>query len=203
MTHYPEYFKKEEDRKREKQEALTLTHRIIQTRAGGKVERCHTIPHNSSYNNAAHSWGVAMLMHLIWPEDFQRLALFCLCHDIAEAWVGDIPSPLKKYSQEVNLAVSILEKRINNQLKLPDESELSSEDIEKIKFCDNLEFYLWCREESELFGNKNVLESLRQVKDYFNEKQLPERARVLLKTLEENALHPKRANVIKGLCYEA
>ena len=67
---------------------------IIQSRCGGRVERCHVIPHLGSYSNASHSWGVAMLMHYLWPKDFPRLAIYCLSHDIPEAWTGDIPAPV-------------------------------------------------------------------------------------------------------------
>lgn len=35
---------------------------ILNARAGGAVQRCHTIRHHGEYTNAQHQWGVAMLL---------------------------------------------------------------------------------------------------------------------------------------------
>jgi hypothetical protein len=102
----------------------TIADCIVQSRSGGRVERCHGLPHLGTYSNATHQWGVAMLMHYIWPDDFPRLALVCLTHDVPEAWVGDIPAPTCRYTPGLKESLSAAEGNINKDLLLPAEDEL-------------------------------------------------------------------------------
>jgi hypothetical protein len=51
-------------------QAAEIATAVIQSRSGGRVERCHGLPHHGTYSNASHQWGVAMLMHYLWPDDF-------------------------------------------------------------------------------------------------------------------------------------
>lgn len=149
-----------------------LMRNIIQSRAGGKVERCHVIPHQGSYNNAAHSWGVAMLMYQLFPEDYSRLSIYCLVHDVPEAWVGDIPSPTLRYAPGIKEALSTIEGNLNRAIGLPGEDELNEGDLAKLKACDRLEFYLWCRDQLSL-GNGNVVEPINEVTKYLGNNPLP------------------------------
>lgn len=173
--------------------------RVIQARAGGRVERCHGIPHHGSYNNATHSWGVAMLMYYLWPEDFARLVMACLSHDVPEAWLGDVPAPTMRYVPGLKAELGALERDVNLSLGLPAEQDLSDEDHAKLKACDRLEFYLWCREQLR-FGNGFVEESMREVERYFEEVPLPERAQRFYLRLRERSVLPKQAGVVKELC---
>lgn len=173
---------------------------LIQSRAGGRVERCHGIPHQGSYNNAAHSWGVAMLMHYLWPEDFPRLALVCLAHDVPEAWVGDVPAPTMRYVPGLKDSLARMEDRLLTSYGLPTESGLSEEDHAKLKACDRLEFYLWCREQ-EALGNQFASEGRREVERFFQEVPLPRRAREMFdRLLARPHVLPRQAGVIKELC---
>lgn len=173
--------------------------RVIQARAGGKVERAHGVPHVGSYNNAAHSWGVAMLMAYLWPEDFPRLALACLTHDVPEAWVGDVPAPTMRYVPGLRDGLEKLETRISHSLGLPAEADLSPEDHAKLKACDRLDFWLWCREQ-ELMGNMFVSESLMEVERFFEETPLPERANEFYREMKWRSILPKQAGIMKELC---
>jgi hypothetical protein len=129
-------------------EPIKLEQRVLLARLGGMVERCHILPHAKSYSNAAHSWGVAMLMLQLWPEDFPRLAGYCLCHDVPEAWVGDIPAHTKhRLGAEARAQLQALESGVFTRLQLPDENELSISDQEKLKACDALDLWLWARDE--------------------------------------------------------
>lgn len=172
---------------------------LVQSRSGGRVERCHGIPHQGSYSNAAHSWGVAMLMHYLWPEDFPRLALHCLSHDVPESWVGDIPAPTGRYVPGFKDSVSVLETKINKSIGLPAEHELDEADYLKLKACDRLEFWLWSREQL-LLGNRFAEEGLKEIERYFVEAPLPDRAQLLFKALQGRELLPRQAGVIKELC---
>jgi hypothetical protein len=168
------------------------------------VERCHGLAHQGSYSNAMHQWGVAMLLHAIWPEDFPRLALACLTHDVPEAWVGDIPAPTCRYAN-IKPKLDPIEGRINRSLGLPVESELQPEDYAKLKACDRLEFWLWCCEE-QLKGNMFAHEGRVEVERFFTETPglLPGPAFDLFQHMSEEirlrgltALVPKQAGVVK------
>lgn len=157
---------------------LTVLERLVGIRTGGGVERCHGIRHTGSYSNASHSWGVAVLMLLLWPEDFARLAVYCLTHDVPEAWVGDIPAPTKRYCPSVREEVSLLENRILKQLRLPTPVNLSSLDAKKLKACDILELYLWALEQVT-GGNRHASCILRELQRFIEEEPLPREAQDL------------------------
>lgn len=147
----------------------TKTQQIVRMRTGGHVRRCHGILHNGEYRVDSHSWGVAMLMWALWPEDFQRLSIYCLTHDAAEAWVGDIPATTKRYNDAIRTGVHELEARVNTFLGVPDEAELSDIDREKIKNCDLLELYLWTCEQVHA-GNRHAMCVKQTVEDFIDEK---------------------------------
>lgn len=177
----------------------TIAEKIIQSRAGGRVERCHSIPHQSGYSVAAHSWGVAMLMHYLWPEDFPRLALQCLSHDVPEAWVGDVPAPTMRYVPGLREALGHLEGDLNRSLGLPGEDELDPEDLAKLKACDRLEFYLWCRDQLAM-GNRFAQEACCEIERYFEETPLPARAQALYEDLRNRAILPRQQGVMMEIC---
>lgn len=148
-------------------------------RLGGAVERCHGIPHHGSYSNSSHQWGVAILMNYLWPEDFPRLALACLTHDVPEAWVGDIPAPTLRYMPGVKQTVGMVESAIFKYLELPDEQALPDEDYDKLKACDRLDLYLWAVEQG-LLGNLYARSVIDELEVYFETNPLPEPADRLL-----------------------
>lgn len=176
--------------------------RIIQSRLGGKVERCHSIPHQGSYSNAAHSWGVAMLMWYLFPVDFPRLGIYCITHDVPEGWVGDVPATVMRYSPTVRPELAKLEKMISDDLRIPFEGDLSEEDHRKLKACDRLELYLYLCEQLCL-GNVHAREPLRELDRYFTEQPLIEPAQTFWRTLQGMDPMPKQAGVVQDLVERA
>lgn len=172
---------------------------VIQSRLGGKVERCHNIPHLGSYTDASHSWGVAMLMWYLWPDDFARLAIYCLSHDVPEGLVGDVPAPTCRYVPGLKQGLTVLETKISHRLGLPAEAELNEEDMAKLKACDRLEFWLWAQEQLEM-GNRMVQDGVVEMERYFEEVPLPDRAQHLYETLRERGVRPRWAGAMKELC---
>lgn len=154
---------------------MTPFQRIVAIRTGGYTERCHGVPHHGSYSVAMHSWGVAMLMYVLWPKDFQRLVVYCLVHDIPEAWVGDIPATTKKFCPGVKANCDELEDAILRRLLLPNDVRLSDEDKVKLRACDHLELYWWAKEQIE-FGNKHACSLIRQLDSFFTANRLPDPA---------------------------
>lgn len=179
-------------------EEIVTPDQLIQSRLGGAVERCHSIPHTGTYSVAAHSWGVAMLMHAIYPEDFPRLAIHCLSHDVPEGWVGDIPAPTMRYVPGLREALHRLEGDLNRSLGLPGEDELPPDDLAKLKACDRLELALWAREEMAK-GNQYAGDCLKELQRYFSEQPLEARAaKFAVKLLALDPV-PRQAGVVKAL----
>ena len=179
---------------------LTAQH-IIQSRAGGASERCHGIRHLGSYNNAAHSWGVAMLMWHIWPEHFQRLSIYCITHDVPEAWSGDIPAPTMRYLPGLKGSLEHFDSALSRGCGCPPESDLTGDDYAMLKACDRLEFWLWCREQAAL-GNMFAGEGQREIERYFTEVPLPSKAQEVYEALCARTVVPVQAGIMKDIADE-
>lgn len=171
---------------------------IIGARSGGKVERCHAIPHIGSYSNAAHSWGVAMLMFKLWPEDFPRLAYACLAHDIPESWTGDIPAPVMRHVPGLKERIGQVEDLLMERLNLPHFNHLAPEDHAKLKACDWLEFYLWCREQGE-FGNAYAYEGQKEIELYIDKMGLPAPAQGVYEKLRDMHIVGAQSGVMRTI----
>ena len=171
--------------------------KIIQARAGGKVKRCHSFTTIGEYNVAEHSWGVAMLMYQLFPTDYPRLSIYCLTHDIPEAWIGDIPSPALKYAPDcVKKHFMDMENKLFTSLDLPNHNDLPELDKKKLLACDILEFYLWAREQLEM-GNRYVEEALRELDSYFEREPLYGIAGDVVKGLA--CVLPRRSGIMERL----
>lgn len=180
------------------QRANDAANHIIQSRSGGAVERCHGIRHLGSYSNARHSWGVALLMWYIWPKDFPRLAIHCLTHDVPESWTGDVPAPTTRYIPGLKNALAKAEGFLNEDIGLPDEHSLHPDDMAKLKACDRLEFWLWCREEVAL-GNQFAKEGLSEIERFLTEVPLPAEAEAVRVCLAKRSIIPTQAGVMKSI----
>lgn len=175
---------------------------IIKSRLGGKVERCHSIPHQGTYNNASHTWGVLMLLWYLFPVDFPRLAAVTMAHDVPEGWLGDIPATVMRYAKGVREEMAKLERLVCEDLGLPFEGDLSAEDHAKLKACDRLELYLWCCEQLTL-GNVHAGEPLRELDRYFTLSGLPEPAYSFYLQLKGMSVTPQQAGVVDDLVRRA
>lgn len=163
---------------------MDLLERVMAVRMGGGVERCHTVKHFGSYSNAAHSWGVAALMYILFPGDFPRLAPYCIFHDVPEAWVGDIPAPVKKFDPSVKTATNKMERFIFDRLQLPNDADLSEGDKNKLKACDILELYLWSKEQVAA-GNKHAHTISLELEGFVNRDGMVPEAAYLFKLLKD------------------
>lgn len=199
MGHYSDIEDEIEAEDRRKREPyLTMADRVIQSRAGGRVERLHAIPHIERYQNSSHQWGVSMLMLYLYPRDFPRLVAYALTHDVPEAWFGDIPAPTLRYVPGIREGLADLEGGLNRSLGLPGEDELDADDLLKLKVCDRFELYLFCMEE-QARGNRFVDEVITELNRFFRETPLPEEAVGLLAEINKRGALPRMSGVVKEL----
>lgn len=120
-----------------------------------------------------------MLMLILWPEDFPRLAAACLTHDVPEQWVGDIPATSLRSIPGLREPLRSIEGEINLHLGFPSEDGLSPEDHAKLKACDRLELYLWAQEQA-FMGNQYARICQTNMDTMFETNPLPNPADKLL-----------------------
>jgi 5'-deoxynucleotidase YfbR-like HD superfamily hydrolase len=84
--------------------------RIVAALGAGVTRRFHTFHLNSPQDVAAHSWQVAMLCDAL-SEGKPSVALLqaAIRHDIGEHWTGDVPSPVKRSTPEIESHLDALE----------------------------------------------------------------------------------------------
>jgi hypothetical protein len=181
-----------------KPDAAALRHRIIQARCGGKVQRCHGIPHVGDYSNASHQWGVAILAMQLWPDHpkVNNVIRAALAHDVAEAWVGDVPAPTMRYSPAVAQGVHRFEHAILVELQLPSEFDLPPDEFAMLKACDRLEFMMWCLDQGAM-GNRHAEEGLIEIIKYLDTLKLPEPADQLYALLKTDGTLARQSGVMR------
>lgn len=175
---------------------MTTLEKIIQSRLGLKVERCHNIPHVGSYNVAQHTTGMLLLAwHLYW-KDFSDLAPVIMAHDIPEGWIGDIPSPTIHFTPGLKDALKYGEDRILAELALPTVDQLTVEQQAMVHAVDRLEFYLWALEQKAM-GNRYVDEAIKYMNTRLTADNLPGEAFLFFRRLQEADVVPKQADIVK------
>lgn len=132
---------------------------------GGRVARFHTAPTIKCETVAEHSYLVAWLATLIIGEPRAELLLAALAHDLPEYVTGDMPSPAKK-AMGVKDAFTRVERNLYAAAGMPDyESMLTPQELEVLKFSDNLAGYLKCKYEAEM-GNTLLKEMADRYHEY-------------------------------------
>jgi 5'-deoxynucleotidase YfbR-like HD superfamily hydrolase len=123
---------------------------------GGAVERFHARPGITRHTDAAHSWGVALLIgFLSEPMPRAELLLAALTHDLAEHYTGDTPAPAK-WALGTNEVCAALEHKILHLYGLNFEVALTTEELRLLKIADTMDGLLHCCREIAL-GNRTVV----------------------------------------------
>jgi len=141
-------------------------------RKGLKVERMHTVPHITPYNNGFHSCNAALIAHelcMLNGINSATVIRYKLMHDIAEGYVGDTPTNVKKDFPDIKKALDRAEKHWEKTY-IPDMPDLHPQEKEIAKAADLAELGMYCLEELHL-GNKNVLFVLNNVIAYLKSYQ--------------------------------
>lgn len=146
-------------------------------------------------NVMEHSWEVAVIAHTLalikncyygGTVDANAVATAALYHDITEVITGDLPTPIKYHSPEINAAYKQIEQRAEFELLalLPealqaDFCELIQHDkipavhAELIKAADKISAYLKCQAELKA-GNREFETAAEQIALKIAESEQPE-----------------------------
>lgn len=145
---------------------------IIDVRAGGRVDRLHTVHKTRPYSVAEHSWNIWMLIHQLDPSVLDiHLTQYIMFHDVAEHWVGDVPAPVKWMNPAMGHEYALMESEIAHKLTNFHREELSEYQHELFKFCDMLDLLLFCREE-EWRGNRELQGIQARAFDYLKNRNI-------------------------------
>lgn len=126
----------------------------------GVVERFHTVRTHRRQTIADHSWGVAMVVLMIYPECPRYVLEAALFHDLAESVTGDLPATVKWKNPVLQELLAEMEHRFNKEHKLTSEF-MTAKDHDVLKWADMMELVLFCRTEVEM-GNLPLTAVLRR-----------------------------------------
>ncbi|MDD5463211.1 MAG: 5'-deoxynucleotidase [Methylococcales bacterium] len=146
-------------------------------------------------NVMEHSWEVSVIAHTLaliknryygGNIDANAIAAAALYHDITEVITGDLPTPIKYHSKEINTAYKEIEKRAEKELLalLPEElradfqalihhDKMPEEHVRIIKAADKISAYLKCQTELKA-GNAEFEIAAEQLALTIGEYQQPE-----------------------------
>jgi 5'-deoxynucleotidase len=146
-------------------------------------------------NVMEHSWEVSVIAHTLaliknryydGAVDANAVATAALYHDITEVITGDLPTPIKYHSAEINAAYKQIEQRAEVELLalLPDalqadfraliqHEQIPAVHLELIKAADKISAYLKCQSELKA-GNREFETAAEQIALKIAEFQQPE-----------------------------
>jgi 5'-deoxynucleotidase YfbR-like HD superfamily hydrolase len=123
----------------------------------GTVKRYHTMESLQEDSVAQHSWGVVLLLIMLWPSAPSRMIIAAELHDFGEKATGDMPGPVK-WSDPVLEA--LLEKLEHEHMRsslppfLADViSSINDAEWALVELCDRAEFCIRMIHERKL-GNR-------------------------------------------------
>jgi 5'-deoxynucleotidase len=146
-------------------------------------------------NVMEHSWEVSVIAHTLaliknryyhGTVDANAVATAALYHDITEVITGDLPTPIKYHSAEINAAYKQIEQRAEVELLalLPEKlqadfraliqhEQIPQAHLELIKAADKISAYLKCQAELKA-GNREFETAAEQLATKIAESEQPE-----------------------------
>jgi len=129
---------------------------ILELMKGGKVRRYHTETLIGPEQTVSqHSWGVAVLVDILWPEASKELVLAAIYHDAHEAELGDIPAPTKRQISAETDIMDEMEFAFHHRTNTLYERNLSLNDKARLKIADYLELVMFCQHQVKM-GNTHI-----------------------------------------------
>lgn len=122
-------------------------------RQAGQVQRCHTLRHVGEYSIAEHTYQALSLLLTFRPQSSPALIKALLWHDAPELWLGDLPAPAHWNLPPLSRVYKEAELFLYDRLGVHNEL-LDKEEHLWLRFCDSLEFWLWCEEQRRRGNNE-------------------------------------------------
>lgn len=136
---------------------ISLAQRLQFIYKGGLTTRYHTQLTIKKQDVAAHSFGVAWLVVMLYPDASRELILAALAHDLAEHRVGDVPSPAKQSYPDLKKAVNAAEHDILRIECFGHVDLLTPYERSVLRVADMLDGMMFCLRERQL-GNKEIVD---------------------------------------------
>jgi 5'-deoxynucleotidase YfbR-like HD superfamily hydrolase len=140
-----------------------LAEKIKFLREASDVQRLHTKRTIGEYSNGSHTFGMLVLLRLIYPDAPLHLIWAIIEHDIPERLVGDIPSPAIHFGGFVDkekldkTEESILDGIFDSGNYFSSLRVNDPESYRWLKGLDLLELFLFCKDQKRL-GSKNLFQ---------------------------------------------
>lgn len=158
----------------------------------GRVRRFHTSDTGIEQNNADHSWGVAMLVDLLYPEAPAHLLRAAIRHDMGEAVVGDIAATAKwSHPELADVSRQIEAARLEflyGETRVEAMPFLTAEERTILKSCDMLELCIRAAYEYSK-GNRFAWEIFYNGAGFLRQHAAPEPVLRLLEAVEAEWVH--------------
>ncbi len=151
--------------------------------------------HTEQVSVVAHALATIKNVYFNGNVDVLKVVLYSQYHEVSEVITGDLPTPIKYFNKEINVAFKDIEKGASEKLlkTLPPEIKgeyekyvfpnEDSEEYKIMKWADKISAYIKCLEEVK-WGNsefikaketiyKDLIKSGREEVDYFIKNVLP------------------------------
>lgn len=92
-----------------------------------------------SIGTQQHQWQAASWYLLLCPAPTLHLTRAILWHDVPEAYIGDMPSPVKQACAELSVILAAMEATVSEKFGLPVVDK--ERDLAWVKLCDRLADY--------------------------------------------------------------
>ncbi len=148
------------------------------------VEEENIMEHSQNVAMIANALAVIGNIYFKENNDENKIAVIALFHESSEVITGDLPTPIKYYNKDINIAYKNLEDIANDKLlsMLPAElkdyytnilnQDCSSSEYKIVKAADKLAAYIKCIEELKA-GNKEFKKAEVQIKKEIQKMNLP------------------------------
>lgn len=149
---------------------LTPVERVLATREGGNVRRCHVVPHQDEYTVGKHSYDAVSMLLVLHPNPSIHLVKALLWHDCAERWCGDMPATAKWYNESLAEAYNLAEIGFMQDWEFYEGfEEFTDDDYLWLNAIDKLELWLWCKDQLAS-GNQHIREFIVHLDRHFEER---------------------------------
>jgi 5'-deoxynucleotidase YfbR-like HD superfamily hydrolase len=130
---------------------------FVEAWRSGTVRRYHTMEAIESNLVSQHSWGVVLLILMLWPDAPRQLLIAAELHDFGEKATGDMPGPVKWGNPVLESEMDRME-RAHMKARLPDTLLQLLESVDEVQWglvelCDRAEFCISMIQE-RMLGNK-------------------------------------------------